>query len=133
MTTSSNIRQRARELVDQLSGDSLAQAVEFMERLSNPLLETLNSEETIQERSLLETIQRRLSKEDQTRLNYLRQRQEAEDLTDAEHQELLTFVERVEQQDAERAAALVQLAKLRQVDLKTVIDEFLPSRLPNAS
>ncbi|MDX2231308.1 MAG: hypothetical protein NW220_16850 [Leptolyngbyaceae cyanobacterium bins.349] len=133
MTTSSNIRQRAKELVDQLSGDSLTQAVEFMERLRNPSLETLNSEETSQERSLLEIIQRRLSREEQVRLTNLRQKQDEETLTDEEHQELLTFVERIEQQDAERAAALVQLAKLRQVDLKTVIAEFLPSRLPNAS
>ena len=133
MTTSHNIRQRAKELVDQLPSDALAQAVEFMEQLSNPSIEAQTRGENTDERSLLEVIQRRLPTEDQARLAYLRQKQEVEDLTDEEHQELLTFVERVEQQDAERAGALVQLAKLRQVDLKTVIGEFLPARLPNAS
>lgn len=133
MTTFSNIRQRAKELVDQLPGDALAQAVEFMEQLSNPSGETQIREATAQERSLLDVIQRRLSAEDQARLTHLRQKQEAADLSDQEYEELLTFVERVEQQDAERAAALVELATLRQVALKTLLDEFLPSRLPNAS
>ena len=37
------------------------------------------------------------------------------------------YVERVEQQDADRAEALIQLAQLRQVDLKVLINEFLPA------
>lgn len=101
MTASSDIRQRARELVEQtrygLRPDK-----------STP--------------------------EDQARHAYLRQQKEAETISDTEYEELLAFVERVEQQDAERAEALIQLAALRNVDLKVVVSEFLPDRpLPNAS
>lgn len=80
----------------------------------------------IRERALLEVIQKRLPLEQRERLNYLRQRNEDEEITEAEHQELLMYVERVEQQDVERLGALIQLAQLRSCDLKIVIDEFLP-------
>jgi len=60
-------------------------------------------------------------------LAYLRQQNEIGVITDTEHQELLMYVERVEQQDAERAEALIKLAQLRQVDLKVLINEFLPT------
>lgn len=127
MTASSDIRQRARELVEQLPGNSLSQAVAFMETLHPNRGAAL-------EQPLLERIQQRRSPEDQARLAYLRQQQEAETISDTEYEELLAFVEGVEQQDAERAEALIQLAELRNVDLKVVVSEFLPDRpLPNAS
>jgi hypothetical protein len=56
----------------------------------------------------------------------LRQQNEFGDITDTEHRELLMYVERVEQQDVQRAEALIQLAQLRKVDLKMLINEFLP-------
>ena len=127
MTASSDIRQRARELVEQLPGNSLFQAVAFMETLHPDRGAAL-------EQPLLERIQQPRSSEDQARLTYLRQQQEAETISDSEYEELLAFVEQVEQQDAERAEALIQLAELRNVDLKVVVSEFLPDRpLPNAS
>ena len=49
-------------------------------------------------------------------------RQRAKELVDQ-----LSYVERIEQQDAQRATALIQLAQLRQVNLDTVLAEFLPS------
>jgi hypothetical protein len=36
------------------------------------------------------------------------------------------YLDRIEQQDTERAAALIKLAQLRQVDRKVLINEFLP-------
>ena len=127
MTASSDIRQRARELVEQLPGNSLFQAVAFMETLHPDRGAAL-------EQPLLERIQQPRSSEDQARLTYLRQQQEAETISDSEYEELLAFVEQVEQQDAARAEALIQLAELRNVDLKVVVSEFLPDRpLPNAS
>jgi len=126
--TASDIRQRARELVEQLPGSSLTKAVAFMETLHDD-----SGAELEPEQRLLNQIQQQLSPEDQTRLTYLRQQKEAEIITDSEYQELLAFVERVEQQDAERAEALIQLAALRKVDLNVVVGEFLPNRrLPNA-
>lgn len=80
----------------------------------------------VDEAALLEVIQRRLPPEERDRIAYLRYSNEDEEITDAEHQELLLYVERVEQQDAERIEALTKLAQLRSCDLQIVIDEFLP-------
>jgi hemerythrin-like domain-containing protein len=127
MTASTNIRQRARELVDQLTGESLSRAVEFLETLPREADRAAD----LEEESLLQIIHRRLSEDDQARLSYLRQRNEDGEITETEHQELLTYVDRVEQQDVERAEALVRLAQVRQVDLKSLLNEF-PSNLGNA-
>ncbi|PZV06014.1 MAG: hypothetical protein DCF22_24310 [Leptolyngbya sp.] len=108
MTAASDIRQRARELVEQLPGNSLSQAVAFMETLHPNRGAAL-------EQPLLDQIQQTRSPEDQARLAYLRQQKEAETISDTEYEELLAFVERVEQQDAERAEALIQLVELRNV------------------
>jgi hypothetical protein len=128
MTAPTEIRQRAIALLEQLPGESLVRAVEFLEALSQ---ESWQVSETplpeAEEAALLEIIQRRLSPEEQERLAYLRQQNEIGVITDTEHQELLMYVERVEQQDAERAEALIKLAQLRQVDLKVLINEFLPT------
>jgi hypothetical protein len=127
MTTPANIRQHAQELIEQLPGSSLPQVVEFLENLR------LNTDSVsqilpgnLQEQSLLPIIQRRLAPEDQTRLNYLRQQNESGEITESEHRELLEYVERIEQQDAERAEALIKLAQLRNLDLKTLMNEYLP-------
>lgn len=128
MTAPTSIRQKAIALLQQLPDDQLAQAVEFLEELSHQTLQPGEiAANSPQEDTLLQIIQRRLSPDDQARLNALRQRNEAGNITDAEYQELLKYVDRVEQQDADRAAALIQLAQLRQVDLKTLINKFLPT------
>jgi len=61
--------------------------------------------------------QRKLPPEDQRRLSFLRTRSEQGSLAPEEHAELLSFVERVEREDAERAEALVELARLRNMPL----------------
>jgi hypothetical protein len=128
MAAPTEIRQRAIALLEQLPGESLVRAVEFLEALSQ---ESLQGSKTplpeAEEATLLEIIQRRLSPEEQERLAYLRQQNEIGVITDTERQELLMYVDRVEQQDAERAEALIKLAQLRQVDLKLLINEFLPT------
>lgn len=127
MTALTEIRQRAIALLEQLPGESLVKAVEFLESLSAQ--DSQVSKTTMPENSegaLIQIIQRRLSAEQQDRLNYLRQQNETGEITETEHQELLMYVENIEQQDAERAEALIQLALLRQVDLKVLINEFLP-------
>jgi hypothetical protein len=115
----------ANALLEQLPGESLVRAVEFLETLSQESLQ--RSETPLPEAALLEIIQRRLSSEEQKRLAYLRQKNEIGVITETEHQELLIYVDRVEQQDAERAEALIKLAQLRQVDLKVLINKFLPT------
>jgi hypothetical protein len=126
MITPTNIRQHAQQLIEQLPGASLPQVVEFLEGLRrniNPAQPILP--ENLQEQALLSIIQRRLAPEDQARLDYLRQQNESGAITEPEHQELLEYVDRIEQQDAERTEALINLSKLRNVDLKTLMSECL--------
>jgi hypothetical protein len=122
MVVSTETRQRAIALLEQLPGESLVQAVEFLESLSHAAKERSDAvEPEVSEAALLEIIQCRLSPEDRVRLGYLRQQNETGVITEAEHQELLMYIDRVEQQDAERAAALIKLAQL-----KVLINGFLP-------
>ena len=125
MVLSSNIRQRAKDLVDQLPDSRLQQAITLLESLQPSGAPTQPSLEA--EVELLAIIQWRLPPEEQTRLDYLRQRSETDALSPAEHQELLVYSDLLEQRDAERAAALIQLAQLRQVPLEQVLTEFLPA------
>jgi hypothetical protein len=130
MITPTNIRQHAQELIEQLPSASLPQVVEFLEGLrrntdpAQPILP-----ENLPEQALFSIIQRRLAPEDQARLDYLRQQNESGAITETEHQELLKYVERIEQQDAERAEALINLSRLRNVDLKTLMNEYLDPNL----
>jgi hypothetical protein len=126
MAVATEFRQRAIELLENLPGESLVKAVEFLESLAHTALQAATDLD-VDEASLLEIIQRRLSPEEQTRLVYLRQQNETGVITDTKHQELLVYVDRVEHQDCDRAEALIKLAQLRQVDLKVLVDEFLPT------
>ena len=130
MTISIENRQKALSLLEKLPKESLNKAVEYLETLSqNVQQETVNPIIISNENQLIEIIQSRLSPDKQKRLDYLRQQNETGKITEQEHQELLNYVDQIEQQDTQRAEALIQLAQLRQVDLKIIIDEFLPNKL----
>ncbi|BAZ17869.1 hypothetical protein NIES4071_97500 [Calothrix sp. NIES-4071] len=127
MTAPTEIRERAIALLDQLPRESLLRAVEFLEALSYEALQVSEAPKSeVDEAALLQVIQKRLPLEQRERLDYLRQQNENGEITETEHQELLIYIDRVEQQDAERVEALIQLAQLRSCDLKILIDEFLP-------
>jgi hypothetical protein len=130
MTISTEIHQKALSLLEKLPQQSLSKAVEYLETLSqNVEQETISQGTVSNENQLIKIIQFRLSPEKQKHLNYLRQQNETGKITEQEHQELLNYVDQIEQQDAQRAEALIQLAQLRQVDLKIIIDEFFPNKL----
>jgi len=76
------------------------------------------------EDQLLQVINRRLSQDDQVRLDSLREQNEIGEITEVEYQELLAFVSRVENEDAERAAAILHLSQIRNVDPIILITEF---------
>lgn len=127
MTTPTNMRQHAQELIAQLPGSSLPQVVAILEKLRrsvDPTPQTLPDQQ--QEQALLHKIQQKLAPDDQTRLAYLRQQNESEVITEPEHQELLAYIDRIEQQDAERAEAFIQLAQIQKVDLKSLMAQYLP-------
>jgi hypothetical protein len=123
------LRQRLQTLVETLPEASLLQAESLLIQL-NPAI-ALVDRRSNEEAPLLAIIQRRLPPQAQARLNTLRQRLADETITEAEHQELLTFIDPIEQMDADRVEAMIQLAQLRQVDLNTIIQEFLPHPLPS--
>ena len=128
MAVATEFRQRAIELLENLPGESLVKAVEFLESLAHTALQaSVATDSEVSEAALLAIIQHRLSPEEKTRLAYLRQQNEAGSITDKEHQELLVYIDRVERQDGDRTEALIKLAQLRQVDLKVLVDEFLPT------
>ena len=130
MAISTEIHQKALSLLEQLPQKSLNKAVEYLETLSqNAQQGTISLTTLSNETQLIKIIQLRLSSDKQKRLDYLRQQNETGKITEQEHQELLNYVDQIEEQDAQRAEALIQLAQLRQVDLKIIIDEFLPNKL----
>ena len=111
MAISTGNRQKVMQLVEQLPEESLSEVIEL---LNNLLRQTRQSQPLISsssEKLLLQVIGRRLLPDDQARLNYLREQNESADITETEHQELLAFVSRVENEDAERVAAILQLAQ----------------------
>jgi hypothetical protein len=118
------LRQRLQNLVETLPEESLLRAEYLLTDLKSAAVSPSTGS---QEAPLIAIIERRLAPEAQTRLNDLRQRLADETITEAEHQELLTFIDPIEQMDAERVEAMIQLAQLRQVNLNTIIQEFLPN------
>ena len=113
-------RQHIHQLVDQLPNEALEDALQLLEGLSRRALQAG------QELELLSIIQRRLSTSQQERWATLRQKLELETLTDREHQELMTYSDLLESWNAERVEAVMELAKLRQVDFQALYQELTP-------
>ncbi|MFB2979153.1 hypothetical protein [Microseira sp. BLCC-F43] len=125
MTTPTELRQRAIELVDQLPKEMLFEAVDLLESLCLKANQAGDEKPSISEESaLLQIIGRRLPADDQKRLDDLRDRNEWGELNPAEYNELLAYEERVESLNVERVRALIELAKIRKVDLATLNGEF---------
>jgi hemerythrin-like domain-containing protein len=76
------------------------------------------------ETSLLQKINTGLSSQDSKRLEQLDTKLRSETLTTTEHEALMTLLEQLEQQDAERMSAVVELALLREVPLDMVMKQL---------
>jgi hypothetical protein len=74
---------------------------------------------------LIEVIQRRLPPNEQKRLEELREKCEWGELTDIEQEELIQYEDRLEQWRVERLEALIELARLRNIDLLTLNRQFV--------
>jgi hypothetical protein len=112
------------DLIEDLPNESLPDLVRFIEFLRFKSKQEKPVARTDAEAPLLAVALRRLPPEDQHRLSLLRARQEEGLLTPEERTELLAFVERVEQEDAERAGALVELSRLRNMPLGALMSEL---------
>lgn len=114
MPPAPDIRQKAIALIDQLPQDKLMAVVQLLEFLAEP---PQHSTVSAQEAQLLEAIENHLPEDEQAHLNTLRDRCEWDELSEAEHQELIGYEDLLEQQRVERLEALIELAKLRNIDL----------------
>ncbi len=76
------------------------------------------------ETKLVERINRGLPLETSDRYGHLMSRRKKRSLTDDEQQELLKLTHIAESQDADRAAALLELAKLRQVSVRALMKQL---------
>ena len=79
------------------------------------------------ETHLLQIINRRLPPDEQKRYVELSDKLELEELIEAEHQELLALIQRIEDQNVKRAEAMIELARLRGAPPATVFHEFAPT------
>lgn len=77
-----------------------------------------------EESRLLQIINHTLPFSVQTRYDTLTERRRSENLTPEEYQELLALVDQVELADANRLAALVELAQLRNVTLDQLMEQL---------
>jgi len=79
---------------------------------------------TPQELMLLQKINQPISLATQTRYHQLRNKLHAATLTPEEHQELLTLTDTIEQAEADRLQALIELADLRRVALPELMQQL---------
>jgi hypothetical protein len=112
------------DLIEDLPSETLPDLVHFIEFLRFRSRQEKRAASTEAEASLLAIALRRLPPEEQRRLSRLRVRKEEGKLTPEEHKELLAYVERVEREDAERALALVELSRLRNIPLSALMSEL---------
>ncbi|OYD87626.1 hypothetical protein CDG77_28265 [Nostoc sp. 'Peltigera membranacea cyanobiont' 213] len=122
MTRATDIRRRAIELIEQLSEERLTAVVQLLEFLSEPSKFAASNPIEL---ALVEVIQRRLAPNEQKRLEELRKRGEWGELTDMEHEELITYEDQLEHWRVERLEALMELARLRNMDLLTLNRQFV--------
>lgn len=96
----------------------------FTEQVSQLLAQRKVSSLPAQETELLLQINQGLSPETQQRYDQLQAKLQAETISAAEYQDLLTLIDTVEQADAKRLEALMNLAQLRQVFLPDLMAQL---------
>ncbi len=119
-------RQKVRSLIERIPQETLPAVVQILE-----LLIELPEQGAIEEGRLIDIIQRHLPEADQTRHNDLRDRCEHSSLSETEHQELIRYEDLLEQYRADRLAALMALAKLRDIDLISLNRQLQPPSQPS--
>lgn len=122
MTRATDIRRRAIELIEHLSEERLTAVVQLLEFLSEPSKFAASNPIEL---ALVEVIQRCLAPNEQKRLEELRKRGEWGELTDMEHEELITYEDQLEHWRVERLEALMELAVALDMDLLTLNRQFV--------
>ncbi|HBB30622.1 MAG TPA: hypothetical protein DDZ80_02015 [Cyanobacteria bacterium UBA8803] len=128
MLPATDIRQKAIALIGQLPQDKLMAVVQLLEFLAEPPQQSTVS---TQEAELLEVIEHHLPEDKQTRLKTLRNRSRLGELSEAEHRELIGYEDLLEQQRVERLEALIELAKLRNIDIMCLNQQLQSKSQPS--
>jgi hypothetical protein len=120
-------REQVLDLLKGLPAESLGEVARFIEFLRFRSAQDAGAPVDTHppgEEPLLAIVHRHLPPEDQRRLSALRALKEERALTPEEHAELLSYVDRVEREDAERAQALLDLSRLRGVSLGALLTDL---------
>jgi len=125
-------RQQIIQLIDTLPRETLPELTQFVEFLRYKTRAAEASRPSAEDQKLVAVVQRRLSSSDQQRLDLLRQKNQDGSLTEAEHAELLQWVTQIEEQDAARAQAIVELARLRNAPVVSILREYSPEYVTHA-
>ena len=107
------VKRMSREEFDQFIEEAVAMR-------PPPKRKTLSAEET----TLIERINRGVSPETAERYSQLIERRKKGTLSTAQRHELLQLTHVVESQDADRAAALLELSKFRHVPLRVLMKQM---------
>lgn len=121
-------RQDVVAMLDDLPSDLLPEVVRFIQGLK-PRARPARS---AQEDSLVEAARKLIPADVERRLSALRVLQEEGRLSEEDRVELFSLIDRVEKYDAERAAAMIDLARLRGVPVKDVLQELAPEHVGDA-
>ncbi|MEA5421013.1 hypothetical protein VB712_17445 [Spirulina sp. CCNP1310] len=116
-------RQHLHQLVEQLPATALADAMQYLEDLTQRI------NQAAQEVELLSIIQRRLPDSQQARWQKLQEQLATETLDDRAYQEFLTYSDLLEAWNAERVGAIATLAQLRQVDFQSLYAMLTPPEI----
>lgn len=111
--------------VAQLDTDELRN---FVERVSLMLAQRKAASLPELEGSLLQAINQGLPERTQPRYNELQAKLQDDAIASEEHQELLQLVDVVEQAEADRLQALVELAQLRGLTLPALMEQLVCNR-----
>jgi hypothetical protein len=128
MLSTTDIRQKAIALIGQLPQDTLMAVVQLLELLAEP---SKSGAFDGKEAQLLAIVQQDLPKDEQIRLHELRDRCEWGELSQSEHQELIGYEDRLEQQRIERLEALMALAKVKNIDLMNLNQQIQSDTQPS--
>jgi hypothetical protein len=112
------------DLLDVVKKMPPAEFESFLERALSVRSETKNATLTAAETKLIKRINRGLPTAMCRRYDRLITRRKKGTLTSEEHRELLDLTHQAESRDAERAAALVELAKLRRVPVRALMKQM---------
>jgi hypothetical protein len=109
------------EAVKQLGAEEFDAFLEqAMSLRSRPRMATLS----VRESKLMKRINRALPEAFRRKYAELVRKRNSNTLTESEHKELLRLTHQSEMRDADRAAALLELAKLRRVPMRTLLKQL---------